>query len=154
MRLSFAVNWLSLPVCNCLLRFALAWRFALPLASPVYASACICSFFKNPFAFANVPLLPLGFCFHLESGFCFRLEAGFCSRLESGFCFRWESGFCSPLPAAAAAARRRVRAAQILKKIKKEEHIFKKDQERGIKFKKIKKGEHIFKKSQKRGTYF
>ncbi|WNY23325.1 hypothetical protein MmiHf6_06300 [Methanimicrococcus hongohii] len=29
---------------------------------------CLCSFYSNPFAFANVPRLPSGFCFRLQSG--------------------------------------------------------------------------------------
>ncbi|WP_316556974.1 hypothetical protein [Methanimicrococcus hongohii] len=63
MQLSFTVNFrLSLQVCNCLLMLPLRVRFAF--------AACICSFFSNPFAFANVPLLPADFCFRCHSGLC------------------------------------------------------------------------------------
>ncbi|WP_316557120.1 hypothetical protein [Methanimicrococcus hongohii] len=61
--------------CNCLLllpalaetvglqlsfMLLLPWRFALLPASALFN--------RNPFAFANVPLLPAGFCFRLQSG--------------------------------------------------------------------------------------
>ncbi|WP_316556930.1 hypothetical protein [Methanimicrococcus hongohii] len=76
-------------------------------------SACICSFLINPFAFANVPLLPTGFCLPLlPTGFrLLLLPTGFCLLLlPSGFCFRAVDRFSRTAAAAPPA-----QAAQILK---------------------------------------
>ncbi|WNY24418.1 hypothetical protein MmiHf6_17540 [Methanimicrococcus hongohii] len=66
---------LRLPICNCLLMLPLPGRFPFLCVSAY--------FYRNPFAFANVPPLPTGFCFRLESGFrlpLFSLPAGSCRR--------------------------------------------------------------------------
>ncbi|WP_316558610.1 hypothetical protein [Methanimicrococcus hongohii] len=64
--------------CNCILllpvpaktanlqlsfNIAVAGAVCVAAAEAVSVSACICYFYLNPFAFANVPLLPAGFCF-------------------------------------------------------------------------------------------
>ncbi|WP_316558296.1 hypothetical protein [Methanimicrococcus hongohii] len=62
MQLFFAVSFLlNLLVCNCLLILLLPVMFTLLPASA--------NFNRNPFAFANVPLLPAGFCLLLPAGF-------------------------------------------------------------------------------------
>ncbi|WP_316558114.1 hypothetical protein [Methanimicrococcus hongohii] len=75
-------------------------------ANQVYVAACICFFLRNPFAFANVPLLPTGFCFRLQVRFLFPLASQVSvsawsqvsvSAGKSGFCFRRQVRFLFPL---------------------------------------------------------
>ncbi|WNY23204.1 hypothetical protein MmiHf6_05090 [Methanimicrococcus hongohii] len=102
-------------VCNCLLR--------LPLANQVCVSVCICSYLRNPFAFANVlpstglcfrcylqvcvsaatyrfvfPLLPTGFCFrcYLHVSVSAATYRFLFPSLPSGFCFRLPIRFLFP----------------------------------------------------------
>ncbi|WP_316557462.1 hypothetical protein [Methanimicrococcus hongohii] len=102
--------------------------FNVAVAGQVCTSACICSFLRNPFAFANVPPLPTGFCFrrHLQvfvSAATYRLlfpppPAGFCFRRYLQVSVSAVSGrFALPLLLAAATARRRARTASFLKNI-------------------------------------
>ncbi|WNY24171.1 hypothetical protein MmiHf6_15000 [Methanimicrococcus hongohii] len=56
----------------------------------VCVAACICSFFSNPFAFANVPLLPSGFCCrcYLQVSVAAATFRFLLPLLPSGFCYR------------------------------------------------------------------
>ncbi|WP_316557205.1 hypothetical protein [Methanimicrococcus hongohii] len=61
--------------CNCLCcqlpakSARLQLSFCVAAAGSGLHSACICSFLRNPFAFANVSPLPFGFCFRLPIRF-------------------------------------------------------------------------------------
>ncbi|WP_316557414.1 hypothetical protein [Methanimicrococcus hongohii] len=77
-------------------------------ADQVCASACICSFLRNPFAFANVPPLPSGFCCRC----CLQVSV-------AAAAFRFLLPLLPPgFRPAAAAARRRANRTNFKNKIK------------------------------------